>query len=122
MIEIRTASGFYDYDAKYVRNDTEYLLRPRLPQGVKEDCRRHALKLWHEIGARDVGRIDFLFDGEIAWLLEINTMPGFTDHSLVPMAARHDGMDMMTLCASLVEMARQRLSTPRREGLVHAKP
>ncbi|MEE2680956.1 MAG: D-alanine--D-alanine ligase [Planctomycetota bacterium] len=122
MIEIRTASGFYDYDAKYVRNDTEYLLPPRLPQGVQEDCRRQALKLWHEIGARDVGRIDFLFDGETAWLLEINTMPGFTDHSLVPMAARHDGMDMMTLCGSLVEMARQRLNADQPEGLVHAKP
>ena len=122
LIEIRTASGFYDYDAKYVRNDTEYLLRPRLPQGVKEDCRRHALKLWHEIGARDVGRIDFIFDGEVAWLLEINTMPGFTDHSLVPMAARHDGMDMMTLCTSLVEIARQRRGADQPEGLVHANP
>ena len=122
LIEIRATSGFYDYEAKYLRNDTEYLLRPPLPQGVEEDCRRHALKLWHEVGARDVGRIDFLFDGEIAWLLEINTMPGFTDHSLVPMAARHDGLDMMTLCTSLVEMARQRRSANQPEGLEPVNP
>ena len=122
IIEIRSESGFYDYEAKYQRNDTEYLLRPRLPQGIEQDCRRHALKLWHELQARDVGRIDFLFDGESVWLLEINTMPGFTDHSLIPMAARHDGMDMTTLCSTLVEMARKRRSTTRGSGLLHAKP
>ncbi len=108
IIEIRSAGHFYDYHAKYVSEETEYLLRPSLPQEVEADCRRHALRLWRELGARDVGRIDFLFDGTDCWVLEINTMPGFTEHSLVPMAARHDGMDMTTLCSSLVEMARDR--------------
>ena len=122
IIEIRTESGFYDYEAKYLRNDTQYLLRPRLPQGIEADCRRHALKLWDELKARDVGRVDFLFDGEAVWVLEINTMPGFTDHSLVPMAARHYGMDMTNLCSSLVEMARKRRSTTQGSGLLHAEP
>jgi D-alanine-D-alanine ligase len=58
------------------------------------------------MGVRHVARADFMLDGSgTPWFLEINTLPGFTDHSLVPKAARHAGMDMPRLCAALVEMA-----------------
>jgi D-alanine-D-alanine ligase len=109
LIEIVPKSGCYDYEAKYERDDTAYVFEPKLPPGVKDDCHRHALKLWHEIGARDVARVDFMLDEkDECWVLEINTMPGFTEHSLVPKAARYDGIDMTTLCGSLVRAALER--------------
>ena len=55
------------------------------------------------MGVQDIARVDFLIDAEGDWLLEINTMPGFTNHSLVPMAALHAGIEMTELCAGLVE-------------------
>lgn len=108
VIEIIPKTGSYDYEAKYQRDDTDYILEPDLPSGVKETCERHALRIWNEIGARDVARVDFIFDGDECWALEINTMPGFTEHSLVPKAAKHLGMDMTTLCGSLVRAALER--------------
>lgn len=108
VIEIVPKTGSYDYEAKYQRDDTDYILDPTLPAGLKETCQKHALALWHQIGARDVARVDFIFDGAECWVLEINTMPGFTEQSLVPKAASHDGMNMTTLCGSLVRAALQR--------------
>jgi D-alanine-D-alanine ligase len=108
LMEIVPKTECYDYEAKYERDDTDYLFKPTLPAGMKEECRRHALALWHAIGARDVARIDFMLDGTDCWVLEINTMPGFTEHSLVPKAAENDGMDMTTLCGSLVRAALER--------------
>ena len=58
---------------------------------------------------QDIARVDFIIDDQGVWFLELNTMPGFTDHSLVPMAARHIGLNMTTLCTSLVEVAATRL-------------
>lgn len=106
IIEIMPASGLYDYEAKYHRNDTVYTLDPKLPPGVGETISRQAETLTRQIGARHVARADFMLDGSnTAWLLEINTIPGFTDHSLVPKAARHLGIGMPELCTRLVEMA-----------------
>ena len=108
LIEIVPKSGRYDYEAKYERDDTAYILDPQLPRGIAETCTTRALKLWQTIGARDVARVDFIFDGRECWVLEINTMPGFTRHSLVPKAAAHVGRNMTTLCGSLVRAALER--------------
>jgi D-alanine-D-alanine ligase len=114
IIEISPADGLYDYAAKYTRNDTKYTLDPDLPRGVAETIRRHSLQLASAGGVRHLARVDFLLDASAtAWLLEINTIPGFTDHSLVPMASRHSGVPMPELCATLVEMA---LSDARSAG------
>ncbi len=106
VIEIIPAAGLYDYEAKYTRDDTQYVLRPELPVGVAERIREQSETLARAMGVRHVARVDFILDdaGD-AWLLEINTMPGFTTHSLVPMAARAEGLDMPRLCARLVELA-----------------
>jgi len=62
---------------------------------------------------RDLARVDFLLDHDGGlWLLEANTMPGFTSHSLLPMAARASGIEMPDLCAGLIEAARRRNATP----------
>jgi D-alanine-D-alanine ligase len=87
-IEIMPADGPYDFDAKYIRNDTRYKVGPDLPPGVADRVRDWSLSLAAEIGVRHLCRVDYILeaDSDRAWLLELNTMPGFTDHSLVPMA------------------------------------
>lgn len=106
IIQIVPADGPYDYEAKYTRDDTQYLLDPELPLGVADTVRRHAAALARELGVRHLARVDFMLDETgTAWLLELNTMPGFTSHSLVPKAARHTGMSMAQLCAALADLA-----------------
>lgn len=107
VIEIVPKSGLYDYEAKYTRNDTQYLVQPALPPGVGERIASASVRLSKALGCRHIARVDFMLDPQSggAWLLEINTTPGMTDHSLVPKAAAAAGMSMPELCASLVDMA-----------------
>jgi D-alanine-D-alanine ligase len=105
LIEVRPKCGLYDYEAKYNRDDTEYWLDPELPVGVADAIRRWSRAAWKRLGLRDVARLDFMLDARGAWFLEANTMPGFTDHSLVPKAAAHAGLSMERLVIKLVEGA-----------------
>lgn len=120
LIEIVPTVQFYDYEAKYFRDDTRYILAPALPSGLAESLAAGTVNLFERLGCRDVARADFLLEeapnGQLrSWFLEINTMPGFTTHSLVPMAARAAGLDMPRLCARLVELAlRDRAALPAR--------
>ena len=109
VIEIVPAEGLYDYEAKYTRNDTRYLIGPDLPAGVGKRVQRQTLELAREMGIRDLCRADFILDDHSnAFFLEINTMPGFTSHSLVPMAAADAGIDPPTLCGTLIDIALER--------------
>lgn len=108
LVEIIPAEGFYDYDAKYNRDDTEYRVDPDLPDLLTEACRSNALAIGRALGCRDLYRVDFIVDEQLPWMLEVNTMPGFTDHSLLPMAARAGGQSMESLCHDLVRMAAAR--------------
>lgn len=115
VIEIVPAAGPYDYSAKYERDDTQYRVAPNLPAGVAERIGRDAERLAAALGVRHLARVDFLLDAEDRpWLLEINTMPGFTSHSLLPMAARAVGLDPPALCRSLVGAALARPVTAAR--------
>lgn len=106
MIEITPASGHYDYEAKYLRDDTVYTVAPELPAGLAQRLGEQTARLARMLELRHLCRADFILDDDgSAWLLEINTMPGFTDHSLLPMAAAHAGIAMPELCARLVEAA-----------------
>lgn len=106
IIEITPAEGLYDYEAKYHRSDTQYTLDPALPAGVADTVKKHAVALARAIGVRHLARVDFMLDpAGVAWMLEINTLPGFTDHSLVPKAAAHTGEPMPALCSRLVSLA-----------------
>lgn len=109
IIEIIPKDKLYDYEAKYARNDTRYVLDPDLPEGVAEIITRSTRILAEDIGIRDVCRADYMLD-EVGrpFLLEINTMPGFTSHSLVPKACAHIGLSMSDLCAHLVDRAFER--------------
>lgn len=106
IIHIQPAEGPYDYEAKYTRDDTQYHLDPSLPPGMDATIKGYAKKLFQTLSCRHVSRVDFIIDqAGNPWLLEINTMPGFTSHSLVPKAAAHAGIPMPQLCARLVDMA-----------------
>lgn len=108
VIEIVPATEFYDYEAKYTRDDTAYRFGADigLPDWVLEECQRLALAAHHELGARHLSRVDFMVDGQQQpWILELNTLPGFTTHSLLPMAARKAGIEMPQLVDQLVRLA-----------------
>jgi len=106
-IRITPREGLYDYEAKYTRDDTVYEVGAELAHGVVGEIGEGALRVAREIGVRGLSRADFLLskeDGRV-YFLEINTMPGFTDHSLVPMAGRAIGLEMPALCELLVSAA-----------------
>lgn len=106
LIRITPAEGLYDYEAKYTREDTRYEVNPALPPEVTHQIGEVTGRLAQAMGVRHLCRADFILDDQgMAWFLEVNTMPGFTSHSLVPMAARAAGLEMPTLCALLVERA-----------------
>lgn len=105
-IHIAPADGLYDYEAKYTRDDTQYRIDPELPEAVREITARGVESMAKLMGLRHLCRADFILDDEDrAWFLEVNTMPGFTGHSLVPMAAASIGLEMPKLCAHIVERA-----------------
>ncbi len=110
-IEIRPASGIYDYEAKYQRDDTQYIIGPDLGEGVEGLLQNAATAMFRGLNARHLARVDFLLNEEGPWLLEVNTMPGFTNQSLLPKAAAATGLPMPRLCRSLVEMALSGAST-----------
>jgi D-alanine-D-alanine ligase len=109
VLEIVPATGFYDYSAKYDRDDTRYVTDPDID--CRDLCQDQAMQLCRSIGVRDLARVDYIVDDGGPWLLEVNTMPGFTTHSLFPMAAKAHGLDMPSLCSRLV-LAAARRHTP----------
>lgn len=109
VIQLKTSHEFYDYDAKYQSNDTEYLLPSELSEIEERHLQQLALKAFDILGAQGWGRIDVMQDksGDF-WLLEANTSPGMTDHSLVPMAAKAHGLEFPELVLRLLGEAKQR--------------
>ena len=106
-IRIVPATEFYDYEAKYFRDDTRYLCPCGLPAGLEAEMQQLALTAFDTLGCRGWGRIDVLLDAnQRPYLLEANTAPGMTDHSLVPMAARQQGLSFAALCTRILETAR----------------
>jgi D-alanine-D-alanine ligase len=103
---IRPAGEFYDYEAKYVANDTQYLFDAGYSQQVLDRAREMSKRIFDEIGCRHLARIDWMVDrDQRLWFLETNTLPGFTSHSLVPKAAAYIGVSFDELCERLVFMA-----------------
>jgi D-alanine-D-alanine ligase len=103
-IRIETPKTFYDYEAKYFRDDTRYFCPSGLPPAAEAHLAQLALAAFEACGASGWGRADFMMDGAgRPQLLEINTIPGMTSHSLVPMAARAVGIDFEELCWRVLE-------------------
>jgi D-alanine-D-alanine ligase len=107
VIKIEPGTEFYDYEAKYFRDDTRYLCPSGLPVEREKAMQQTALEAFAAIGCTGWGRVDFLMDeAGKPYLLEINTAPGMTDHSLVPMAARAAGLSFEDLVVRILEQAR----------------
>jgi D-alanine-D-alanine ligase len=103
-IRIETPRTFYDYQAKYFADDTRYHIPCGLEAGAERALQRAALAAFRAAGAQGWGRADFMMaDDGVPLLLEINTVPGMTDHSLVPMAARAIGIDFDELVWRVLE-------------------
>jgi D-alanine-D-alanine ligase len=106
VIKIEPANEFYDYEAKYLRDDTRYLCPSGLNAAQESEMQRLAQQSFALIGGQGWGRVDFLIDeAGKQYLLEVNTSPGMTDHSLVPMAARQAGMSFEQLVVNILELA-----------------
>jgi D-alanine-D-alanine ligase len=94
IIRLETPRDFYDYEAKYNSEGTRYHCPSGLSEEREAQFRALALEAFRVVGGASWGRVDLLTDAEgEPWLLEVNTVPGMTDHSLVPMAAEADGID-----------------------------
>ena len=110
IIRLETPHAFYDYDAKYRADSTRYLCPCGLSAADEARFRQLALDAFDAVGASGWGRVDLMVDAAGApYLLEINTVPGMTDHSLVPMAARAAGLDFETLVLRILETSRDRV-------------
>jgi D-alanine-D-alanine ligase len=106
LIRLETPRAFYDYEAKYVADDTRYLIPCGLPPARERELQALCLKAFRALGCRGWGRVDLMLDAAgDPWLLEVNTVPGMTDHSLVPMAARAAGLSYEDLCMRILGAA-----------------
>ena len=104
LIRLEVAGEFYDYEAKYLRDDTRYHCPCGLPPDAEQAMQRLAQQAFAAVGGRGWGRVDMMRDAAgNAWLIEVNTNPGMTDHSLVPMGARAIGWDFNTLVLRILE-------------------
>jgi D-alanine-D-alanine ligase len=113
VIRIVAPEGNYDYQNKYFTDDTQYLVPCRLPGGEEDRIQQLALRAYRVLNCRGWGRVDVMVDAatRAPYLLELNTSPGMTSHSLVPMSARAAGISYEDLCLQLLQQAT--LDNPR---------
>lgn len=106
VVEIRPASEWYDFEAKYVTGDTQYVVPAELDVNIAEQLQEIALKTFQCLEAEAFGRVDFRLtpDGK-PYVLELNAIPGFTATSLLPKAAQAAGIGFSALCGRIMELA-----------------
>ena len=106
-IRLETNADFYDYDAKYISEETQYHCPCGLDEAAENTLKTLAKAAFDVLSGRGWGRVDVMQDNMgIFWLIEVNTVPGMTDHSLVPMAAKQQGMTFADLTLAILETAR----------------
>ena len=104
IIEIRTKTDFYDYDAKYIRDDTEFICPADVSTDVVESINIECVEAFNAIGCDGWGRVDFIiYKKNKIHIIEINTVPGMTNHSLVPMSASKIGIEFDDLVIMILE-------------------
>jgi len=107
MIKLKTTHKFYDYDAKYEAEDTQYICPCGLSADQEAEFAVLIKQAFNAVGASSWGRVDFIVDQhDQPWLIEVNTVPGMTSHSLVPMAAKQAGLSFDDLVMNVLAMAR----------------
>ena len=106
LIRLEAAGEFYDYEAKYVSNDTGYICPCGLPEDLETALQDLARQAFAACACSGWGRVDLMLDeNQQPYLIEVNTVPGMTSHSLVPMAAAQHGLDFNQLCLRILETA-----------------
>ncbi len=109
VIELRPKREFYDYTAKYTKGMTEYLIPAPVESAAAKEIQNIALRAHRALGLRDFSRVDFMLDGgNRPFVLEVNTIPGFTETSLLPKAAKEAGLEFSELCLTLLQLAKER--------------
>jgi len=116
LVHIVTPREFFDYEAKYEDGATRYYLELGLTAEEEDEVVALALGAYEALGCRHLARVDLMHDGASAWVLEVNTLPGMTERSLMPMAAQAAGLSFGDLCACLVRMVRRDSLQPRSTG------
>lgn len=107
-IEVQPGVAFYDYQAKYKRDDTRYIIPASIPAASLAECEQLALDAYRALGCSGYGRVDLRVDTRGAsHLLEVNTLPGMTSTSLLPKIAAHVGIDYPTLCERILASAQK---------------
>lgn len=115
VIEIAAPEGNYDYEHKYFSDDTQYFCPADLPQAVADEVQRISVEAYRALGCEGWGRADLILDADQRiWLLEMNTSPGMTSHSLVPKAAQAVGMSYPELCVAILSDAACKVRSPAR--------
>jgi D-alanine-D-alanine ligase len=117
IVEIRPRSGFYDYESKYTAGRSEYFCPADLPPAVTERVLALGREASRVLDCRGISRVDFRLDAEdVPWCLEVNTIPGMTPTSLVPMAAKAAGMTYEDVEQRMIDLALD--EARRRRGVV----
>lgn len=113
IVEIVAPGGNYDYEHKYLSDKTQYICPAKLDSELTERILRLAERSYEVLGCEGWGRADFMLDAQgRPWLLEMNTSPGMTSHSLVPMGAKAQGMSYQELCLAILETASCKVAAP----------
>lgn len=105
VVEIKPLSGWYDYANKYKAGRSEYLAPAPIEEAVAQLIQMYAARLWQVFGLRGYARIDFRYDGDQPYFLEVNTLPGMTPLSLTPMAAKAVGISFADLVVKIAHLA-----------------
>jgi D-alanine-D-alanine ligase len=115
IVEIRAPQGNYDYQHKYFSDETQYLCPAPLDVAMTQRVQSLAVRAYNAIGCKGWARVDFMLRGadDEPFLLEVNTSPGMTGHSLVPMSAKAAGMSYEDLCVEILEMAALHVATSK---------
>jgi len=104
IIEIKSKTEFYDYEAKYLRDDTEFICPADVPSPLVENINKLCINAFNAIGCIGWGRVDFIIDNnKNIYIIELNTVPGMTNHSLVPISARSAGIEFDDLVIMILE-------------------
>ena len=105
IIQVRPKSGFYDYASKYTAGCTEYILPAPMEEGLYRRSQEMAVAAYHALQCRGAARVDFMVENGCPFCLEVNTVPGMTETSLLPKAAQHAGISFLELVQRMLEGA-----------------
>jgi D-alanine-D-alanine ligase len=106
VVEIFPKNKFFDFEAKYTAGRTDYVVPAKIPEKIAGAIQKRALEAHRLLGCEDFSRVDFMLDAqEYHYILEVNTIPGFTSTSLLPKAAQQKGIGFDQLCLTIVELA-----------------